>query len=86
MFANLEIRYKFLEFSAAGQDFYLATNEFLDFGKVWSDDDESDFSNIHISYGAGIHIGWNENFIIAVDGGTSDETGLQLYIGLGYLF
>ena len=86
MFANLEIRYKFLEFSAAGQDFYLATNEFLDLGKVWGDDDDSDFSNIHISYGAGLHIGWNENFIIAVDGGTSDETGLQLYIGLGYLF
>ncbi|MFH1251066.1 MAG: hypothetical protein V1715_08200, partial [bacterium] len=71
---------------AAGQDFYLATNEFLDLGKVWGEDDESDFSNIHISYGAGLHIGWNENFIIAVDGGTSDETGLQLYIGLGYLF
>jgi len=86
MFANLEIRYKFLEFSAAGQDFYLATNEFLDFGKVWGANDESDLSNFHLSYGAGLHIGWNENFIIAVDGGTSEETGLQLYIRLGYLF
>ncbi len=85
-FANFEFRFRFLEFSAVGQDFYLATNEFVDLGKVWAEDDETDFSNIHMGYGAGLHIGWNENFIIAVDGGTSNETGLQLYIGLGYLF
>jgi len=86
LFANLEVRFKFLEFSTLGQDFYLATNEYLDLGKVWDKKDKSGFSDIHFGYGAGLHIGWNENFIVAVDCGTSKETGLQPYIGLGYLF
>jgi outer membrane protein assembly factor BamA len=88
-FANTEIRYRFLDFSAFNQDFYLATNVFFDFGKVWSDRDplnENNLKNLRYGYGAGLHIGWNENFIIAVDGGTSEETGLQLYIGLGFLY
>jgi len=88
-FMNTELRFKFLEFSGLGQDFYLATNAFCDFGKVWSDRDaenKNDFANLHFGYGGGLHIGWNENFIVAVDAGTSEETGLQLYIGLGYLY
>jgi len=85
-FANLEFRFKFLEFSQFGQDFYLATNEFFDFGRVWSKGECAGSSGLHYSYGAGLHIGWNENFIIAVDMGTSEETRVQPYIGLGYLF
>ena len=30
--------------------------------------------------------GMGENFIVALDGATSTETGLQIYIGLGYLY
>ena len=34
----------------------------------------------------GVRIGMGENFTLAVDGGTSAETGLQVYVGLGYLY
>jgi len=44
---------------------------------------------MHYSYGAGLHIAMNENFIIAIDYGLSvdrqDGTS-GLYIGLNYLF
>jgi len=33
----------------------------------------------------GVRLGMGENFVVAVDGGTSRETGLPIYIGLGYL-
>ena len=31
-------------------------------------------------------MGMGENFVVAFDGGTSSETGLQIYLGLGYLY
>lgn len=45
--------------------------------------------SLHISYGAGLRISMNENFIIAVDYGlaASEKDGTSgLYIGLNYLF
>jgi len=45
--------------------------------------------SLHISYGAGLRIAMNENFIIAVDYGmaASEKDGSSgLYIGLNYLF
>ncbi len=45
--------------------------------------------NWHVSYGAGVHIALNENFIIAVDYGMAakEEDGKSgMYIGLNWLF
>jgi outer membrane protein assembly factor BamA len=50
---------------------------------------EKDAEKMHISYGAGLRIAMNENFIIKVDYGMAadkrDGTS-GMYIGLNYLF
>jgi hypothetical protein len=43
-------------------------------------------SDLHRGYGGGLHVGRGENFVVSVDAATSAETGLQIYIGLGYLY
>jgi len=86
-FVNMELRYKFYEFSFANQDFYLAANFFYDFGRVWDEHDQtSGLANLHTGKGGGIHIAWNENFIVYAEMGFSQEAGSQLYIDIGYLF
>ncbi len=84
---NMELRYRFYEFSFANQNFYLATNVFYDFGRVWHENDsESGIKNMHDGKGIGLHVAWNENFIVYADMGFSKEAGSQLYIDIGYLF
>ncbi len=59
-----------------------------------SDYHESDYFNfggesLHVSYGIGLRIGMNENFVVSVDYGrtTNKQDGVSgFYIGLGYLF
>jgi len=94
--ANLEARWKFYRTVLAGQNLYLALNGFGDFGQVIkpyevagqnppSYADES----LHLSYGGGLRVVLNENFIVAVDYGLakSAQDGTSgLYIGLGYLY
>jgi len=86
LFMNMEFRYKFYEFSLFNQDFYLAGNLFCDAGRVWYDEPVNSLKNLHIGKGAGLHIAWNENFIVYADMGHSTESGRQLYIDIGYLF
>ena len=84
---NMELRYKFYDFTFLNQDFYLAVNGFYDFGRVWHEDDvESGLKNLRSGKGAGFHIGWNENFIVYAEAGFGHEAGMQLYIDIGYLF
>ena len=48
-----------------------------------------DAEKFHTTYGAGLRIVMNENFVIAVDYGraTNDQDGKSgMYIGLNYLF
>ena len=50
---------------------------------------KDDAEKMHFSYGAGLRIVMNENFVIAVDYGraTNDQDGESgMYIGLNYLF
>jgi len=50
---------------------------------------KSDAEKFHTSYGAGLRIAMNENFIISVDYGmAADEQdgNSGMYIGLNYLF
>ncbi len=91
-FGNLEVRWKFLRTKLAGQNLYLALNGFVDAGKVleeygWYDPDVE--QSLHMSYGGGLRIALNENFIIAVDYGMAKDEldgNSGLYIGLGYLY
>jgi hypothetical protein len=60
----------------AEKDLYFNTNE-------------KEIYNIHLSYGGGLRLVLNENFIVAVDYGmanTKQDGTTGLYIGLGWLF
>jgi outer membrane protein assembly factor BamA len=101
-YGNLEARWKFVRFQFLNNNFYLGLNGFTDFGRViqrmelnsiLSQLPEQYFDlnaeKMHFSYGAGLRVTMNQNFIIAVDYGlAADERDGDsgLYIGLNYLF
>jgi hypothetical protein len=101
-YGNVEARWKFARFRFINNNFYLGLNGFTDFGQV-TKKIEANPTNIydsldyfypnsekmHFSYGAGLRIVMNQNFVIAVDYGfAADERDGDsgLYIGLNYLF
>lgn len=86
LFGNLELRWRLVDFQALRQDFYLAPSAFFDYGRVWAADEGFVLEAFHTGYGGGLHVGWNETFIVTVDAATSDEVDLGIYIGVGYLF
>jgi outer membrane protein assembly factor BamA len=101
---NLEARWKFARFQFINNNFYLGLNGFMDFGQVTKKIDgienipssetipgyyDKDAEKMHISYGAGLRIAMNENFIIRVDYGMAADKRdgkSGMYIGLNYLF
>jgi len=102
---NVELRWKFARFKMINQNFYLAMNTFGDFGQVTkkidtsklqipSDVNASDYFNkgaehLHSSYGAGLRLVMNYNFVIAMDYGIASnkqDGDSGVYIGLNYLF
>lgn len=104
-YGNFEFRWKVAYFKFINQNWYVALNPFIDMGTVLKDyaidktlvpssvysqyfDQTKD--NIHASYGCGVHLAMNQNFIIAADMGKAfdkrDGTGLGIYIGMNYLF
>ncbi|WP_372947108.1 Omp85 family outer membrane protein [Mariniphaga sp.] len=103
-YGNLEARWKFARFRFINNNFYLGLNGFTDFGQVTKKIDntspdgfipepegyfDNDAEKMHFSYGAGLRIVMNQNFVIAVDYGfAADERDGDsgLYIGLNYLF
>ncbi len=101
-YGNVEARWKFARFRLFNNNFYLGLNGFTDFGRVIEKTElnsifaqlpEEYFNpgaeSMHFSYGAGLRIAMNQNFIIAVDYGiAADERDGDsgLYIGLNYLF
>ncbi len=88
-YANLELRYKFLQFTKWNQNFYLALSGFGDFGMVtkpieidrsllpalenYYDYFDLDDDKLHTAFGAGLHIAMNQNFILAVDYGLAAD-------------
>jgi len=104
VYGNLELRWKFARMNFINQKFYWGLNGFMDFGQVVkkidfnlpasSTEPMSDYFNpgaekMHGTFGAGLRIAMNQNFVIAVDYGVAmnkqdGDTGL--YIGLHYLF
>ena len=103
-FANLEFRYKFWRFKFIGQNWYMALSPFTDIGRSLElvDVDKSgipaginqnnyfsDDEDFHLTYGAGLHIAMNENFVIAADVGfpfKEADGSMGLYIGMNWLF
>lgn len=84
---NAELRWRAAGWRLAGRSFHLVLSAFLDSGRVWHDGTPSlDPGTLHHGYGGGVRVGMGESFVVAVDGGTSADTGLGLYIGLGYLY
>jgi outer membrane protein assembly factor BamA len=102
-YGNAEMRWKVVRFQWIKNNFYLGLNAFTDFGKVTKKIDipknivaslpaeyyKADAEKFHYSYGAGLRIVMNENFVIAADYGMTPnvQDGTSgIYIGLNYLF
>lgn len=83
---NAELRWRTWEFELLGRSFHTVLSAYVDQGRVWSGAIHADeiLSDLHRGYGGGLRLGMGENFVVAIDGGTSSETGFQLYLGLGY--
>jgi hypothetical protein len=103
LYGNVEARWKVVRFQWIKNNFYLGLNAFTDFGKVTKKIDISqnvlatlppdyfkeNAEKLHYSYGAGLRIVMNENFVIAADYGltSNEQDGTSgMYIGLNYLF
>jgi hypothetical protein len=104
LYGNLEMRWKFAHFNFIKNNFYLGLNGFTDFGQVTSKISvepqnatisdrnayfKDDAETLHFSYGAGLRIVMNENFVISIDYGRAvkEQDGTSgMYIGLNYLF
>ncbi len=102
-YGNLEARWKFVRFQFLNNNIYLGLNGFIDFGQVTQKIDmeipeglhgpenffDPDAERMHLSYGSGLRIAMNQNFIISLDYGLAanerDGDG-GLYIGMNYLF
>ena len=103
-YGNVEARWKFARFRFINNNFYLGLNGFLDFGQVTKKievDPKTAFlpreeayfdegaEKMHYSYGCGLKIVMNQNFIISADYGMAADKrdgDSGLYIGLNYLF
>jgi outer membrane protein assembly factor BamA len=100
MMGNFEFRWKFAKFQFIKQNWYLALSPFMDVARItkpYNVEIPAGFygqaDGFHVSYGAGLHIALNQNFIVAVDYGfaankadrkNDGKTGM--YIGLDFLF
>ncbi len=103
-YGNFELRWKWWTFSLFNQNFYLAFNPFLDAGKIIKPVDfnadripqqeRTDYyvktkTPIHISYGMGLKIAMNENFVLSADygiAGRKQDGRNGFYINMNYLF
>ena len=85
---NAELRWRAAEFLLFGRPFHVVLSAFLDQGRVWDDGVKLDelLTDLHHGFGGGVRFGMGDNFIVAVDMGRSQEAGMPMYIGLGYLY
>ena len=103
LFSNIELRWKFYRGIVMNQNLYLAINTFVDAGMVTREYefDKSNVPNdelkniatesetIHGSYGAGLNIVMNHNFIVSINYGRAinPQDGKDgVYVGLNFLF
>jgi outer membrane protein assembly factor BamA len=88
-FANLEFRYRIVEFkifkNRFTQRFALGIAPFFDMGTVRDNWLDISFRDIKISGGAGLRLAWNQSTILSFDYGISKEDRL-FYFGIGQAF
>ena len=98
-FDNFELRWKFLKFNLGSHNFYLNFTPFVDMGMVTGNYEFEQTSGadvfageekLHLSYGSGIQIGWNETTIVTIDYGIpldkQDGDTNGFYIKTSFLF
>jgi hypothetical protein len=103
-FGNTELRWKVSRFRFHNNNFYIGLNGFTDFGKVtrkiaistagFTEDRKENYfdpgaEKLHVSYGTGLRVAMNENFIVAFDYGLAFDKrdgNSGFYMGLNYLF
>ncbi len=103
-YGNFEFRWKFRKVYRWKQNFYYSLNFFSDLGAItqvvqvdkslvpavgFNDFFDNKTQGLHASYGAGLRIAMNQNFILAVDYGLAGDKRdgkSGLYINLGFLF
>jgi len=97
-FGNFEFRWRFVEFNLGSQNFYLCLTPFVDMGTVTGKYELeqtsgpeliTDDEKLHVGYGSGLGIGWNETTIVALDYGiplNKQDGGTGFYIKMNYLF
>jgi len=95
--SNICLRWKFYRCVIAKQNIYFAINTFVDAGTVVQkqrlDYSFANFTakedNLHLSYGGGLHVAMNENFVLSINYGLahSEQDGKSgLYFGTSWLF
>ena len=102
-YGNVEARWKVVRFNFIKNNFYLGLSGFTDFGRVTKKIPintnvtmglpgeylKSDAEKMHYSYGAGLVIAMNENFVFAMDYGKAanlQDGKSGFYMNLNYLF
>jgi hypothetical protein len=102
-YGNVEARWKVVRFNFIKNNFYIGLNGFTDFGRVTKkiavnpnstmelpgDYLKKDAEKMHYSYGGGLIVAMNENFVIAMDYGMAadkQDGKSGFYMGLNYLF
>lgn len=83
--ANFEIRWTMFDIDVAGQNFAFMLVPFVDAGRVFDKTEDVSLNGWKYSYGSGLRIPWNQQTIIFVDYGVSEE-GAGLYINFEHIF
>ncbi|TGJ99665.1 peptide-binding protein [Leptospira semungkisensis] len=82
---NIEVRWRFAQFTVLGQHFALNLVPFFDFGRVWDDEHKVGLKGYKYSKGAGLRIAWNQTTLIILDYAVSREDK-QLFINFNHAF
>jgi hemolysin activation/secretion protein len=82
------LRWRAADFRLLGKSFHMVLSAFVDQGRVWDGGVRLGevLTDLHRGFGGGVRFGMGENFIVAIDAGRSEEAGMPMYIGLGYLY
>lgn len=102
VWANAEVRYRFLDFRLFKQEWYLAANPFFDAGMVVQPYQKSLIEasanpliydgtkeSLHMAAGIGVKAVMNRNFIVSVEWGkalSKRDGNSNFTIGLNYLY
>lgn len=84
---NLELRSRLLHFEPGTHRLDVWAVGFGDAGRVWRDwrlDDDA--GRVHVSYGGGLRLAWEEDYVLRADVGFSPEGTLGFYVNFLQLF